>query len=216
METQQKASILQKIEIADIKDNLVLMKDESVLGVMMVNSVNFALKSTQEQDAIIYNYQQFLNSLDFPLQIMVAIRKFDISDYVEMLSQKRNEQENELIRIQTSEYMDFVKELTQVVNIMSNFFYVIVPFAQTEEQKVMSMTEKLGKFFKKTDKQIEAQTYEQMKTGLWQRLGYINSGLTACGLKTATLNNEELLELFYRMYNPDTKEKPKLDSSSLI
>lgn len=213
----QKTSILRKIPIADIKDNAVLMKDSSLRGVLMTNSLNFSLKSTEEQDAITYRYQDFLNSLDFPLQILIITRKFDVSDYLEMLEKKRNEQDNELLKIQVSEYIDFIKGLTQLVNIMSTYFYLIVPFSQSEEAKKKArggITDAVSGIFKgfgKKDAQKKVQSYDELRTGLWQRIEYISSGLSAIGLKTVALNNEELLELFYRVYNPEAKEKPKME-----
>jgi type IV secretory pathway VirB4 component len=214
-----KSSILQKIPIAEIKDNTVLMKDTSLRGVLMTNSLNFSLKSTEEQDAITFRYQDFLNSLDFPLQILIVTRKFDVSDYMVMLEKKRNEQDNELLKIQVSEYIDFIKGLTQLVNIMSTFFYLVVPFSTSEEAKKKAKGGGIGAavtgIFKnvgKKDTQQKTQSYDELRSGLWQRMEYVSSGLSAIGLKTVTLNNEELLELFYRMYNPDAKEKPKMES----
>jgi len=207
---EQKASIIKKIDIAEIKDGVVLMKDKSLRGVLMVSSVNFALKSTEEQDAITYRYQEFLNSLDFPIQILIINRRFDISGYLGMLEQKRIEQENELLRIQTSEYIEFIRGLTGLVNVMSVFFYIVVPYAQSAEKKITNPKEKITQLFKKGDKQVQHQTYEQMRAGLWQRMEYISTGLAAIGLKSVVLNNDELLELFYKMYNPEAKEKPTL------
>jgi hypothetical protein len=194
------------------------MKDTSLRGVLMTNSLNFSLKSTDEQDAITYRYQDFLNSLDFPLQILVVTRKFDVTDYIVMLEKKRNEQDNELLKIQVSEYIDFIKGLTQLVNIMSTYFYLVVPFSSSEESKKKAqggISGTIGGIFKgfgKKDAQQKTQSYDELRTGLWQRVEYISSGLSAIGLKTVTLNNEELLELYYRMYNPEAKEKPKMET----
>lgn len=207
----QKASILNKIPISEIKDDVTVLKDGTLRGILMTNSLNFSLKSTEEQDAITYRYQDFLNSLDFPIQILSVTRRYDISDYIIMLEQKRSEQENELLKIQISEYTDFIKGLTQMVNIMSTFFYIIVPFSKTQEQQVAGFQEKISGLFKNKRNGQAAQTYEEMKTGLWQRMEYIISGLSAMGLKTVILNNDEILELFYRMYNPEAKEKVKLE-----
>ncbi len=212
MPESAKVIITKKIPISEMKDGAVLMKDGSLRGVLMANSLNFSLKSTEEQDAITYRYQDFLNSLDFHLQILIVTRKFDVSHYLEMLEQKRNEQDNELLKIQISEYTDFIKGLTQVVNIMSTFFYLIVPFAQTEEQKAQGMAKQITTFFKKKTSQEKARTFEQMRLGLTQRMDYIASGLSAMGLKAVALSNEELLELYYKMYNPEAKERPKLEN----
>ena len=206
-----KANILKKINIAEIKDGLVLMKDGSLRGILMTSSMNFSLKSTEEQDAITYKYQDFLNSLDFALQILIVTRRFDISDYTQMLEQKRNEQENELLKIQISEYMEFIKGLTQLVNVMSTFFYLIVPFSPSQEKQKASLASRVTSLIKPKRKEEQIQSYEEMRTGIAQRMDYISSGLSALGLRTVVLNNEELLELFYKMYNPEAKEKPKIE-----
>jgi type IV secretory pathway VirB4 component len=203
------ASILTKIPIADIQNNAVILKDGSLRGVLMVSSVNFALKSADEQDALTFRYQQFLNSLDFPIQILIVTRRFDITEYASVLEQKKREQENELLRIQTGEYIDFVKGLTQVVNIMSTFFYIIVPYAQAEPAKAaMGFADRITRnLFSPETNQTEKQTLEQMKAGLGQRVNYIISGLGACGLKSAILEEAELKELFYKLYNPQAENR---------
>ncbi len=210
----QKISVAKKIDIAEIKEGTVVLKDHSLRGVLMTSSLNFSLKSTEEQDAITYRYQDFLNSLDFPLQVLLVTRKFDISDYLAMLDEKRNEQDNELLKIQVSEYMEFIKGLTQLANIMNTYFYLVVPFAESEEKKVTGLVQRVSGLFKKKTKAAAQQTFQEMRTGLWQRMQYISSGLSALGLKTVILSDEELLELFYKMYNPEAKEKVKLETPS--
>ncbi|MFH1226113.1 MAG: hypothetical protein V1684_02440 [bacterium] len=204
----EKADILQKIPIKEIKDGVIIMKDTSLRGVLMVSSANFALKSAQEQDALTMRYQEFLNSLDFPIQILVITRRFDVTEYLSLLEQKRNEQENELLKIQTGEYIDFIKGLTQIVNIMSTFFYVVIGYAQSEPRANAGLTDKITGLFKKESPEQQTQTYEQMRAALWQRIEYISAGLTICNLKSAALNDQELTELFYRLYNPQAKEAP--------
>ena len=120
------ASIQKHLEINEIKDDVVILKNKGLRAILMGTSINFALKSTDEQDAVIYQYQNFLNSLDFPLQIMAASRKFDIEPYILSMKEKQAKQENELLRIQTTEYIDFVKGLTQMTNIMTQSFYIII------------------------------------------------------------------------------------------
>lgn len=208
---QQKTSIIKKIEVAEIKDGLIVMKDGSLKGVIMTSSLNFALKSTDEQDAITYRYQEFLNSLDFPLQILIITRKFDVSGYLTLLEQKRNEQDNELLKIQVTEYIEFIKGLSQLVNIMSTFFYLVVPFARSEEKKPGDIAGRISAIFKTKNKQEALRSYEEMRLGILQRMEYISAGLSSVGLKSANLSNEELLELLYRVYNPEAKEKPKIE-----
>ena len=204
----QTPSVQDKIDIQEIKDGIVVLKDGGLRAVLAVSSINFALKSTEEQDAITYQYQNFLNSLDFPVQILVVSRKFDISAYIATLEQKQKEQESELLRIQISEYTDFIKGLTELANIITESFYVVVPLAPIEGEK-LSFTAKLGTLVglaKKTAEE-EKQTFEQLKTQLWQRINYASNGLESLGLKTVPLNTGELIELYYKLYNPEAKEK---------
>lgn len=202
------APIQQKIYIDDIQDGVIFTKDGNLKAVLMTTSTNFALKSTEEQDAIILKYQSFINSLDFPVQILAISRHLDISDYVLALEQKRKEQPNELLRIQISEYIDFIKNLIQVSNIMAQSFYVVVPLSRVEK-KEGGIIEKLGLFNKKEAGQ-EQKTIEELKSQLWQRVQYVASGLGSIGIKAVPLNTQELTELFYRLYNMGSKETPIL------
>lgn len=197
--------IQQKIPIEDIQDGVVMMKDGSMRAILMTTSTNFALKSTDEQDALISKYQAFLNSLDFSVQILVISRKLDVSDYLVMLEQKRKEQPNELLRIQISEYIDFVKNLIQVSNIMSQSFFVIISLAKIEK-KEGGLLEKFGLNQRKSPGD-HAKSDEDLKAQLWQRVEYVASGLSGLGLKAAPLNTQEVTELFYHLYNMGTEEK---------
>ena len=202
--------VQQKIYLEDIKDGVVVLKGGNLRAILMTSSTNFALKSADEQDALILKYQSFLNSLDFPLQILIISRQLDISDYLATLEQKRKEQPNELLKIQISEYVDFVKNLIEVSNIMSQSFFVVVPLSQIEKKEgagAAGLLDKLGIFNKKPQAEQE-KSDEDLKAQLWQRVEYVVSGLTGLGLKAAPLNTQEITELFYHLYNMDLKEKP--------
>lgn len=208
---QQKATAIQKhLEIKEIKDDVVILKNKGLRAILMTTSLNFALKSTEEQDAIVYRYQDFLNSLDFSLQVVAASRKFDIDPYIQTLEQRQATQENELLRIQTAEYVDFVKGLTEMTNIMTESFYLVIPYSP-------SITKKkglLGQFFgKKEEPAAEEQTFQEHKNNLWQRVEFVATGLRSIGLKAAPLKTEELIELFYKLYNPSAKEEPELQKA---
>ena len=200
------ASIQKHLEINEIKDDVVILKNKGLRAILMGTSINFALKSTDEQDAVIYQYQNFLNSLDFPLQIMAASRKFDIEPYILSMKEKQAKQENELLRIQTTEYIDFVKGLTQMTNIMTQSFYIIIPYNPSTIKKLSFLDQFLGKK-KQTDAQDQA--FQLLKNNLWQRVEFVSAGLRGIGIKTALLNTEELIELFYKLYNPNAKELRK-------
>lgn len=209
-------SIQQRIEIENIQEGVVILKDKSLRAVLMVSSINFSLKSLDEQQAIITRYQEFLNSLDFSLEIMIESKKYDLAEYILMLQQRSKEQKIELMKIQIAEYIDFIKNLSDMTNIMSKNFYVVVPFAAIE-QAVQNFGDKILDLFKeKSSPETLKQNFQQQKTQLWQRVDYVVSGLGAIGLRAAPLNTEELIELFYQLYNPEAKEKPVLESQAKI
>lgn len=203
-------SVQEKIDISDIKDGVVILKDKSLRAVLMTSSVNFALKSTEEQDALTFHFQGFLNSLDFPIQILVVSRKFDITSYLEVLEQKKKEQTSELLRIQTAEYIDFIKGLTDLANIITESFYVVIPLAAIENKETGVFEKFKSLLGQKRTVSEEKQSFEELKTQLWQRVGYVSSGLESIGVRSSTLNTDELIELYYRLYNPEAKEKPFL------
>ena len=199
------ASIQKHLEIKEIKDDALVLKSGGLRAILMCSSVNFALKSTEEQDALIYKYQEFLNGLDFPVQIMVASRKFNIYPYIQMLHFKEKEQENELLRVQTAEYIDFIKGLTEMANIMTESFYLVVPFNPSPI--------KIGffdKLFSREKSEAKEQAFQELKTQLWQRVEFAISGLKGMGIRAIPLNTEEMIELFYKLYNPSAKEDLEL------
>jgi hypothetical protein len=201
--------VQQKIYIEDFQDGIVLLKDGGLRAIIMTSSINFSLKSTEEQEALIYKYQGFLNSLDFPVQILIISRRLNIAEYLSLIEQKKREQSNELLRIQIVEYVDFIKNLVQVSNIMSQSFYLIIPLSRVEKKQA-NIIERLGILQKKSG--AEEKSLEELKTQLWQRVDYVVAGLNGLGLKSAPLNTEEAAELFYRLYNMEAKESPTLIS----
>lgn len=212
MPQEKSASSIQKhLVIQDIKDGVVILKDGGMRAILLASSVNFALKSIEEQDAIVYKYQMFLNSLDFPVQIMVASRKFNIDPYIQTLKDLEIKQENELLKIQTAEYISFIQGLTEVSNIMTESFYVVIPYA--------SAIIKAGAFSKlfgaknNTNNGLKEEEFQKLKTQLWQRVEFVISGLGGAGIKTVPLNAEELIELFYKLYNPSAKESLELNKA---
>jgi hypothetical protein len=208
---QLKAASIQKhLEIKEIKDDAIILKNGGLRAILMTTSLNFALKSTEEQDAIVYRYQEFLNSLDFPVQIMIASRKFDIDPYIQTLQQKQIRQENELLRIQTAEYIDFVKGLTEMTNIMTESFYLVIPYSPPIVKKIGFLNRLLGK---EKPVEIQKREFQELKTNLWQRVEFVITGLRGMGIKAVPLTSEEIIELFYKLYNPSAKEEPELQKA---
>jgi hypothetical protein len=190
------------INVEEIKNDLVVLKNKSLRAVLLVSSINFDLKSADEQEAIIGGYQNFINSLDFPVQIMISSKRLDIEPYLELLEKKRKNQTSELMRMQISEYSNFIKNITEVSQIMTKQFYVVVPFYPVENLENGFLDKVMG-FFNPTQ-QIEetVEVFETYKNQLWQRVDQISSGLASLGVRSTVLNTEELVELLYSSYNP--------------
>ena len=205
------APIQQKIDIEEIKDGIIYLKNGGMRAILLTSSINFALKSSDEQDALIFKYQSLLNSLDFPLQISVISRRIDLSSYLAVLEQKKREQPNELLKIQIDEYMDFIKNLVQISNIISQSFLVVIPLSPMEN-KEQNIMEKIGLTKKKSD--FQEKTREELKDQIWQRADFVISGLAGIGIKAAPLNDQEIIEILYKIYNTGSQEKPNLENIS--
>lgn len=199
--TTKRAEPTQKyLKIAEIRDNVVLLKDGGLRAVIAVSSTNFALKSEEEQSAIAAAYQNFLNSLDFPIQLLIHSRVLDIEGYLEKLRGLAAGQTNELLRIQMSEYIEYVQKLVEYASIMSKTFYVIVPYSAGAVKETM-----LGRLTKIFNPVAEIATrqedLEKARAKLGERIDQIVSGLGSMGLRSMVLNTRELIELLYMSYN---------------
>lgn len=195
------------LSVDAISDGVITMKDKSLRAVLLVSSLNFALKSSDEQDAIIFQYQNFLNSLDFSVQIVIQSRRLNIKPYLELLEEQTKIQQNELLRLQTLEYMDFVKTFVQEAKIVSKNFFVVVPYIPTVIETKKGL---LGSFLtggESAKKERGEEKLEEYKTQLWQRVDTIAIGLQRAGLRAVPLNTEELIELIFRAYNPSEIER---------
>ncbi|MBI2439466.1 MAG: hypothetical protein HYV45_02610 [Candidatus Moranbacteria bacterium] len=196
------ASSTQKyVEVDEIRDGVIILKNGALRSILLVSSLNFDLKSSEEQDAIIGQYQSFLNSLDFPVQIIVSSRRFNIDPYLERLKEEEKKQENELLRFQISEYKTFIKNLTEVSSIMSKFFYVVIPFSPVEDKQGGFFEKMLGVFQAKKANTRE-DLFDTYRLQLTQRVDHIAASLSGSGLRVTQLNTEEIIELLYNSYNP--------------
>lgn len=198
------------VPIKEVRDGTIIMKDGSMRAVILSSSLNFSLKSADEQEAIIYQFQNFLNSLDFPIQISVQSRELDIRPYLATLEKRQTEELNDLLKIQIKEYIQFVKNFTENQNIMSKTFFVVVPFTATLANSKGGGG--LGRFLpsknKKESAAIKTDNFEENRTQLEQRVSVIQQGLTRCGIRSVSLGTEETIELFYKLFNPGDTEKP--------
>lgn len=205
------AASQQFVPIKEIRDNVVILKDGSYRAVLLCSSLNFALKSADEQTSIILQFQNFLNSLNFSVQIVMESRKLDIRPYISLLEEREKAQTIDLMKIQTREYIEFIKGFTEAVNIMTKSFYVVIPYAPA----LLNTGKKgfLGSLFGKKQTEGEKKTnakdeFEENRVQLAQRTEVVESGLTRCGIRIAELGTEELVELYYRVFNPGDVEKP--------
>ena len=197
-------STQQFLEIDQIREGLLILKNQSLRAVMMVSSLNFALKSEEEQSAIISAFQSFLNSLDFSCQIVIQSRKLNITGYLDKIKELEAKQENELLRIQTSEYHDFIQGLVSGGTIMSKSFFVVIPFNLLEAKVVVSPI----KLFKSSTNPspLKEDEFQRCKSQLWQRMEFVALGLRRCGLQAIPLTTPELIELFWSLHHPKEAE----------
>ena len=203
-------STQQFLPILEIRDDTVIMKDGTLRAIVLVSSMNFALKSDDEQNAVIQGYVQFLNSLDFPLQILIQSRKLNIDDYLERLKVIEKEQVNELLKIQTREYRQYVTELVQLADIMSKRFYAIVPYTGGSIKSRGPMTMIKESISPTKVIHVKQKKFDQYRLELSKRVEYVIDGLASVGLKAVALDTQSLIEILYNTYNPDTYDQQKL------
>src|SRR3990172_6510131 len=190
------------LSVAEIREDVIILKNGSIRGVLAVSAINYDLKSSEEQEAIILQYQNFLNSLDFPIQILINSRKLNLTHYMEMLEKKEREQQNELLRLQISEYKNFIGQLVIVSNIMDKSFYVVVPFFPIENTKKGFFSNFLATLNPRKEVLEKTESFETYKSQLFQRMDHITAGLAGTGLRMTPLKTQELIELAYNAYNP--------------
>lgn len=181
------------LEIEDIKEGVLILKDKSLRGILLVSSINFALKSEEEQAAIIYQFQNFLNSLEFPIQILIQSRRVNLTPYIERLKELEKRQTSELLKLQTKNYREFIESLGATGIIMTKNFYVIVPFYPPIIET-------------KKRKEISEEWFERAKFQLFQRMEFVASGLRRCGLFCVPLGTQDLIDLFWSHFHPQEAE----------
>jgi hypothetical protein len=205
------------LQIAEVRDGIVIMSDGSYRSVVMVKSINFDLMSEREREAVEYSYQGFLNSLYFPVQIFIRSNKVDLRPYVEKLDKIRSEHDNMLLALLMEDYVNFISELSQQTNIMDKTFYVVIPyFATLDVQKAITQSKNFftgiaGLFDNKQKRVvINEQDLAKAKDELRNRVQAVLGGLQQCGIQGLPLDTQELIELYYDSYNPDTATRQQL------
>ncbi|MFI5240315.1 MAG: hypothetical protein ACHQUB_01225 [Candidatus Saccharimonadia bacterium] len=197
--------------ISEIKDGIVVMRDGSLRAVILSSAINFDLMSAQEQDAVEFAYQGFLNSLHFPLQIIIKSRRIDLDAYIENLGKKRTDQDNQLLAGLMDDYIANIKGLVDEVNIMDKQFFVVVPFFPQIDPTKTNIVTGLGNIFKPTPVvTVGAADFERAKNELAQRVQLVSAGLAQMGLRAIPLNSQELIDLYYASYNPEAAQNEKL------
>lgn len=213
MEMQFKKKSLKKgvpvqhyLDIAEIKEDVVVLKDGTLRAVLAASSLNFALKSENEQNALISSYAQFLNSLDYPLQIVIQSRKLNIDDYLTRLRRAEKAQTNDLLRMQITDYLSFVKELVDLGEIMAKRFFVVIPYSPSSD-KHKGFWSRLGEVLRPlTTLSLGEERFQRHRVELLRRVSHAQAGLSGIGLTSQALDTQALIELYYRVYNPDLAE----------
>lgn len=189
------------LAISEVKQDLIVANDGGVRAVIAVSSTNFVLKSQDEQNAILARYQAFLNTIDFALQIIIQSRKLDVHGYLDKIRERLLQQTNELLRVQTEEYIEYIGKLLEYGNIMNKTFYIVIPFAAADPIK-RGIFDKLKNLINPTQEIVEGQEkFQEIKQVLEDRVARVEEGLSGIGLRTMRLNTEELVELLYNSYN---------------
>lgn len=206
-----KNSSLNFVEVSEIRDSTLILREGQMRSVVAVSSANFALKSIQEQEIIVGTFQGVLNSLDFPIQILVQSRKLDLNPYIEKLKSLEDRQTNDLLRVKMQEYIEYIKEMSHEVNIMDKNFYIIIGYEPIKLSD--GLFGRFARSFRPT-KFIKQKQEEFLKNRkiLMSRIDQIISKLGSLDLKTDLLNTEQLIALMYNSYNPDTSESIRIDS----
>lgn len=189
------------LRLSEIKNDCVVMQDGTLRAILTVSSTNFDLKSQEEQNSLIFSYQRFLNSLEFPIQILMQSRKMEVSAYIEKLKKIAEKQTNELLRVQTMEYIDFVSRLIENASIMNKNFYVIVPLGESILPAAAGFFSSLlgnGKA-KETSERIA--NFEKAAEKLSLRVNAVQANLNGAGVRAERLNTEQIMQLYYNSYN---------------
>jgi hypothetical protein len=194
------------IPVKEIRDGIIVLEDGSLRAILLASAINIALKSPDEQQAIVMQFQGFLNSIEFPVQISVQSRRYDIKPYLLTLERRIEQQEEELLRLQTKEYIEFIRWFTDSVNIMSKKFYVVVPYSggafSGSQKSNKSIFDSFLGGSKKTSFREDSAKFEEQRSQLEQRIAIIKGGLSRFGVRSEQLNTEQAIEVFYNMFNP--------------
>lgn len=201
------------VPIEEVRDGIAVMKDHSLRAILMSSSMNFALKSTDEQTSILLQFQNFINSLDFSVQIFIQSRELDIRPYITLLDERLKAQTTDLMKIQVTEYINFIKSFVEGANIMTKNFFIVVPYtppfiSRSKKGGIIPTLSVPGFGKQKRGTTSEAASFDESRSQLEQRVAVVDQGLARTGVRVARLGTEEVIELFYKMFNPGELERP--------
>jgi hypothetical protein len=196
----------QFLPFSEIKEGVVILRSSGLRGILMVSSINFALKSSDEQQAIIYQFQNFLNSLDFTTQILVQSRRVNMTGYLERLKKLEEQQDNELMRAQTHDYRQFIAGILDKGVIMGKSFYIIVPYTLAEVQGTVSAAREMLRKKNQTKQTMSDEAFRRARAQLIQRMEFVAIGLRRCELEAVPLTSPEIIELFWTLHHPTSAE----------
>lgn len=200
------------VPIKEVRDGIIVLKDGSLRSIVLASSINFSLKSDDERQATLQEFQNFLNSLEFSIQIFIESRKLDIRPYIALLEQQEKLQMNDLMKIQVREYIEFIKNFTESTNIMSKNFFVVIPYTPAvigaNKKGPGGLIASIMPNKNSNSVALSEEVFEEYRTQLEQRISVVEEGLVRCGVRIAELGTEEIVELFYKIFNPGEAEKP--------
>ena len=196
------------VPIKEVRDGIIILKDGSLRVLLMASSINLALKSQDEQQAIIGQFQNFVNSLEFTVEFSIQSRDLDIRPYIALLQDRYTKELDELMKIQIREYMAFIKDFTERANIMTKNFFIVIPYDPALINRSGGMLGGLLPSSEKGAGALQDETFEQYRTQLEQRVSVVEQGLVRTGVRVVKLGTEEVIELFYKLFNPGELEKP--------
>lgn len=207
------------LPIGEIKEGFIVLKNGGMRAILQTSSVNFNLKSEDEQNALISSYQSFLNTLEFPIQILVRSKKLDVDKYIHTIDNLAHKQANPLLQKQTIAYSEYIQKLVEYADIMEKKFYIIVPvdpIRNETKQGILKDIFLLLDHLKPQDTVSKIQTrqheFEALKKTLQQRINTIKDSLSNCNIRSEQLNTEELVELLYQSYNPLLSREQKAEN----
>ncbi|MFN3188250.1 MAG: hypothetical protein ACK42D_01760 [Candidatus Paceibacteria bacterium] len=186
------------VPVRDIKDGVVILKNGQMCKVLLASSINFALKALDEQKAILFQFQNFLNTLDFTLQIYIQSRRLNIEPYIEMLTTKTAHQDNDLMQLQLREYIEFIRTFTNETDVMTKSFFLVIPYTAPP----VNLKRNFASMLASGPRSGGESSFEEKRLQLEQRQAVVEQGLSRIGVRTIPLQTDELVELFYHLYNP--------------